>query len=53
MRDNFSIEEILEAMNHLLNKKIKKIPPKKNQNDFLPIETEQIISQAESYIKKK
>ena len=53
MRDNFSVEEILEAVNRLLNTKTEKIQPKKNKNHLLPADTEKIISQAESYIKKK
>ena len=53
MRDNFSVDEILEAVNHMLNKKIKKKHVKKNENKILPTDTEEIISQAENYIKKR
>ena len=58
MRENFSIEEILEAVNRLLNTKIKETSLKKNKleenkNDILPADTEKIISQAEGYMKKK
>ena len=58
MRENFSIEEILEAVNRLLNTKVKETLLKKNKlekskNDILPTDTEKIILQAEGYIKKK
>ena len=53
MRDNFNVEEILEAVDHLLNTKITKKLPEKNKSDILPADTEKIISQAENYIKKK
>jgi len=55
MREDFSINEILEAVNLLLNSKIKKKPIDRNKkrNDILPIDTEKIISQAEKYIRKK
>ena len=53
MRDNFNVEEILEAVEHLLNTKIKKPLIEKSKNDILPADTEKIISQAENYIKKK
>jgi len=59
MRENFSIDEILEAVNLLLNSKTKKKLNNKSKkihekkNDLLPIDTEKIISQAEKYMKKK
>ena len=51
MKQNFSIDEILEAVNLLLEPKSKKKLEKKNK--ILPADTERIISQAENYIKKR
>ena len=51
MRENFSVEEILEAVDSLLDTKIEETFYKKD--NILPIDTEKIISQAELYIKKK
>ena len=53
MREDFSINEILEAVNTLLNSEIKKKTHNKKDNKLLPVDTEKIISQAESYIKKR
>ena len=59
MQENFTIREILEAVGVLLesedkkkliNKNKKKY---KNSNKLLPIDTEKIILQAESYLKKR
>tara|TARA_B100000427_G_scaffold325744_1_gene333145 strand:- start:1329 stop:1484 length:156 start_codon:yes stop_codon:yes gene_type:complete len=51
MKQNFSIDEILEAVNLLLEPKSKK--KLENKNKILPADTERIISQAENYIKKR
>jgi len=57
MRENFSINEILEAVDTIVNSKTKKLSynneNKENKNNLLPVDTEKIISQAEDYIKKK
>ncbi len=59
MRESFSINEILEAVNLILkseNKKKSIIQNKERVIDnrsMLPIDTEKIITQAENYIKKK
>jgi len=53
MVENFSINEILEAVNTLLDSKIKKKSYNKKEDKLLPEDTEEIISQAEKYIKKK
>ena len=52
-RDKFSSTEILEAVGFILEKKItkKKIENKKDNKSLLPPNTEQIISQAEKYLK--
>ena len=49
MKENFSINEILEAVNLLLEPKSKK----ESENKILPADTEKIISQAENYIRKR
>tara|TARA_B100000965_G_scaffold366054_1_gene350993 strand:- start:458 stop:637 length:180 start_codon:yes stop_codon:yes gene_type:complete len=59
MQENFTIREILEAVGlflesegkEKLNNKNKK--KSKNTNNLLPSDTENIILQAESYLKKK
>ena len=54
MKDNFHVNEILEAVDLLLNSKSKKDKmPKFKTNQVLPPETENIISQAEKFIKTK
>ena len=59
MRENFTINEILEAVGLLLDSKVKEKLINKNKkksenmNNLLPIDTEKIISQAENYLKKK
>jgi|TARA_B110000211_G_scaffold233567_1_gene300183 hypothetical protein len=52
-RDKFSSVEILEAVGFILKKKInkKKVENKKDNKSLLPPNTEQIISQAEKYLK--
>ena len=54
MRDKFSTQEILQAVQVLLKSKIKKkseIKKKIKKND-IPLDTEKIILQAEKYIKE-
>ena len=55
MKDNYHVPEILEAVEILLNSKIKKknILGIQTKNEILPPETEKIISQAEKYIDNK
>lgn len=59
MRESFSINEILEAVNLILKSENKKKTTLKNKErivdnkNTLPIDTEKIITQAENYIKKK
>ncbi len=59
MRESFSINEILEAVNLILKSENKKKIIIKNKKrvivnkNTLPIDTEKIITQAENYIKKK
>ena len=56
MRENFNINEILEAVDIIMNSKTKKLSyneNKENKNKLIPVDTEKIISQAEDYIKKK
>ena len=50
MKNNFSTNEILDAIEILLENKIEKKIHKKEA--ILPLETEAIISQAENFIKK-
>jgi hypothetical protein len=50
MQEKFTNNEILEAVNILLEKKYKK--KEENKDSELPIDTETIISQAEKYLKK-
>ena len=47
MRENFSISEILEAVDLLLDQKIKKKSFIEKKNKILPGDTEKIIAQAE------
>ena len=59
MQENFTIREILEAVGVLLESEDKKKLINKNKkkyknlNKLLPIGTENIILQAESYLKKR
>ena len=55
MKDNFQVNEILEAVNILLNSKVKKkiTTELKTKEQNLPPDTEKIISEAEKYIKNK
>ncbi len=59
MQENFTIREILEAVGVLLESEDKKKLINKNKkkyknlNKLLPIDTEKIILQAESYLKKR
>ena len=54
MKDNFHVNERLEAVDLLLNSKSKKdTTTKLKTNQVLPPETENIISQAEKFIKTK
>ena len=47
MKESFSINEILEAVNFLLKTETKK--KSENKKKLLPQDTEKIISQAENY----
>ena len=52
MEKKSSNSEILEAVNFFLNNEInKEIPIKKKDNPILPKNTEEIILQAEKYLK--
>ena len=59
MQENFTIREILEAVGLLLESEDKKKLINKNKkkyknlNKLLPIDTEKIILQAESYLNKR
>jgi len=54
MKENFHVNEILEAVDLLLNSKSKQNKtPKLKTNQALPPETENIISQAEKFVKTK
>ena len=51
MEKKFSNNEILEAVDYLLEENFKKIPIYK-KSDHIPRDTEEIILQAEKYLKK-
>ena len=52
MEEKYNTTQILEAVDILLKKKPLKTNNDFNRKNILPKDTENIISQAESYIKK-